>query len=366
MPSSALSEQTALVLTAVLAIQLGLLDDAAALFREANRFDLLNCLYQHAGQWQKALQVASAQDKMHYKTTYFNYARYLEHNGQVSEATECYKLAAVDHVEVPRMLFYLDRVDELNDYIVHSENALLLKWWASYLESIDRLDKAKKYYAKAKDYLSLVRIACFQSDFTTAAEVITQSGDKASAYHFARQLEHAGEFQEAISFYALAGCFHHCIRLCKAHGIDGELMRYALKSTPVYMVQCAEYYEAKGEFDKAIELFYKGQDIAYALELCFRIGEEMSTANAPGKKIAQHPYAAAAFETINAIAQDLGVNSSPQLMARCADFLVSNKQYGKAIELYVMARKFYSAIEICVQHKIPLTDEIVAQLTPQE
>ncbi len=199
--------------------------------------------------------------------------------------------------------------------------------------------------------------------------MINESNDRASSYHFARQLEHQSEFQEAINFYALAGCYHHCIRLAKAHELDGELMRYALKSTPVYMISCAEYYEQKGEYDKAIQLYHKGGDIAYALELCFRIGEEINNSNAHHantRNAPTHPYAAAAYDMINTIAQELGVNSSPQLLARCADFLVSNKQYTKATELYIMARKHYNAIEICIQYKIPLNDDIIEQLTPKE
>lgn len=196
--------------------------------------------------------------------------------------------------------------------------------------------------------------------------MINESNDRASSYHFARQLEHQNEFQEAINFYALSGCYHHCIRLAKAHELDGELMRYALKSTPAYMISCAEYYEQKGEYDKAIQLYYKGNDITYALELCFRIGEEISSTQPVGRNAPPHPYAAAAYDMINTIAQELGVNSSPQLLARCADFLVSNKQFAKAIELYVMAKKHYNAIEICVQYKIVLNDDIVEQLTPTE
>ena len=53
-------------------------------------------------------------------------------------------------------------MDELEDYIQQSEDATLLKWWAAYLESTERFDKATKYYGKAGDYLSLVRIACFK------------------------------------------------------------------------------------------------------------------------------------------------------------------------------------------------------------
>jgi len=54
------------------------------------------------------------------------------------------------------------RVDELGDYVMKSDDPVLLKWWAAYLESIERFDKAKKFYNKAEDFLSLVRICCFK------------------------------------------------------------------------------------------------------------------------------------------------------------------------------------------------------------
>jgi hypothetical protein len=44
-------------LAGILAVQLGLLDDAARLFKEAGRFDYLNRLYQSAGIWKKAIKV---------------------------------------------------------------------------------------------------------------------------------------------------------------------------------------------------------------------------------------------------------------------------------------------------------------------
>ena len=56
----------------------------------------------------------------------------------------------------------MDQVEELEDYVHQSDDVVLLKWWAAYLESNERFDKARKYYGKAGDYLSLVRIACFK------------------------------------------------------------------------------------------------------------------------------------------------------------------------------------------------------------
>jgi len=63
--------------------------------------------------------------------------------------------------------------------VVKSDDPALLKWWAAYLESIERFDKAKKFYNKAEDFLSLVRICCFKGEFQKAAEIVQESGDRA-------------------------------------------------------------------------------------------------------------------------------------------------------------------------------------------
>ena len=97
-------------------MQLGLLDDAARLFKESGRFDYLNRLYQSAGIWNKAIkvcvcvcvcavqptrsskacsvlficnaaplvvQVAKSSDRIHLKTTHYQYAKHLESIGDV-------------------------------------------------------------------------------------------------------------------------------------------------------------------------------------------------------------------------------------------------------------------------------------------
>ena len=146
----------------VLAIQLGLLDDAAACFREANRFDLLNRLYQAAGLWDKALNTASDDDRIHLKTTHYQYAKYLECTGDIQGAIQNFEASDTYRSEVPRMLYSLGRMDDLEDYIQRSDDVALLKWWGQYLESHEKYDKARKYYSKANDALSLVRICCFK------------------------------------------------------------------------------------------------------------------------------------------------------------------------------------------------------------
>ena len=193
-----------------------------------------------------------------------------------------------------------------------------------------------------------------QEDFEGAADIVRETKDKAAAYHFARQLEVKENYKGAISYYAESGCYNHAIRLAKGSGLDTELMKYAEKSTTSLMLDCAAYYDAKGDLDKAVQLYHKGGDLPRALDLCFRAGGSKDSKNS------------AVFDRLNSIAQDLGADTSPQTLARCAEFLMQHKQFTKAIELYVMAKRYPQAIEMCVMHKVNITDQMSDTLTPPE
>lgn len=65
-----------------MATQLGLLDDAVRLYRECGRYDLLNQLYQAAGLWERALEVAETKDGINLSTTHQLYAQHLEKVGR--------------------------------------------------------------------------------------------------------------------------------------------------------------------------------------------------------------------------------------------------------------------------------------------
>lgn len=133
---------------------------------------------------------------------------------------------------------------------------------------------------------------------------MSEAGDKASAYHFARQLEARGQFTEAINFYADAGCYNHSIRLTRAFNLDTELMRFALRAAPALMIECATHFENKGELEKAVQLFYKGGDLPRALDLCFRAGEMQKKAPPGGSKAAQAAASSSGvYEMMNSIVQ---------------------------------------------------------------
>lgn len=61
-------------------------EDAEKLYKSCQRYDLLNNFYQASGQWQQALETAESCDRIHLRTTYYNYGKYLESMGEKTEA----------------------------------------------------------------------------------------------------------------------------------------------------------------------------------------------------------------------------------------------------------------------------------------
>lgn len=337
-------EPQAEVPIAMVAIQLGLRDDAARLYRECGRYDLLNKLYQASGFWQKAVDVASKRDRIHLKTTYHAIAQHYEEMGDVKQAMEAYEDAGTHQKDIPRMLFKLGKLELLQKYVSASNDRDVRVWWAQFQESQGQFDAAIESYEKAKDYLSVVRVLCFKKDFQAAAKVVKATSNRAAAYHLARQFEAHGDTQSAIHFFAAGGCYNHAIRLAKEHRMDAELMSFALMSTPSDMLECAAYFEARREMEKAVQLYHKGGNVARALDLCFQ---------------------AQLFEELHHLTDELGGSStSPALLKKCIDFFLANGHFAKAVHLCLLGGRTSDALDVCLEHSVKVTEELAERMTP--
>lgn len=124
--------------------------------------------------------------------------------------------------EVPRMLF--DELPSLEEYIMHTQDKALRRWWAQYLESTGEMETALQYYEAAGDNLSLVRVYCYCNNLQKAADIANRSGDRAACYHLARQYENVNQVKEAIHFFTRAHAYGNAIRICKENGYDGGLI----------------------------------------------------------------------------------------------------------------------------------------------
>ncbi|KAK2820255.1 hypothetical protein Q5P01_023214 [Channa striata] len=326
---------------AMLAVQLGMLEDAEKLYRSCQRFDLLNSFYQASGQWQQALETAEVHDRIHLRTTYYSYAKYLESMGDKTLAIEYYEKSDTHRVEVPRML--QDDTSSLKLYVNKMKDKNIYKWWAQYLESQSDMDSALHFYQCAQDYLSLVRVHCYMGNIQKASEIANDTGDRAASYHLARHYEGHEDIKQAVHFYTRAQAYNNAIRLCKENGLDDQLMNLALLSNPEDMMEAACYYEGKGShMDRAVALYHKAGYFSKALELAFATQQ---------------------FSALQLIAEDLDENSDPALLARCSDFFITHSQYEKAVELLVAAKKHHQALELCVTQNLTITEELAERMT---
>eukprot|EP00058_Branchiostoma_floridae_P021724 XP_002607214.1 hypothetical protein BRAFLDRAFT_118626 [Branchiostoma floridae] len=326
---------------AVLAIQLGLNEDAERLLKHCQRYDLLNELYQSTNQWNKALETAEAHDRIHLRTTYYHYAKHLEAQNDLLGAVPNYEKSDTHRFEVPRMLF--DDPQSLEAYIMKTKDKALRKWWAQYMESTGEMEAGLQFYEAAGDYLSLVRVYCYCGNMDKAAEIANETGDRAACYHLARQYETQDRIKDAIHFFTRAGAYGSAIKLCKEHGFEDQLMNLALLSTPQDMLEAARYYEKRpGMEDKAVMLYHKGGHFSKALELAFRTQQ---------------------FAALQLIAEDLDEKTDPVLLNKCADFFMEHGQFDKAVELLVVARKYVDALELCMQHNVTITEPLAEKMT---
>jgi intraflagellar transport protein 140 len=180
---------------AMLAIQLGMKEEAEALYKSCGRHDLLNQLYQAQDKWTESVHVAETNDRVHLRTTYYNFAQHSEASGDLPAAINAYEKSDTHRTEVPRLLY--DDPSDLEGYVLKSKDRALHRWWAQYLESTGDMDNALQFYDAAHDYVSLVRVLCYCSRIDHAVEVANDSGDKAASYHLARQFENMVSIQNS-------------------------------------------------------------------------------------------------------------------------------------------------------------------------
>ncbi|XP_017274041.1 intraflagellar transport protein 140 homolog [Kryptolebias marmoratus] len=326
---------------AMLAIQLNMLEDAEKLYKSCQRHDLLNALYQASGQWPQALETAESHDRIHLRTTYYNYAKYLESMGDKTMALAYYEKSDTHMVEVPRML--QDDTSSLEIYVNKMKDRNIYKWWAQYLESQSDMETALQFYERAQDFLSLVRVHCYMGNIQEASQIANDTGDRAASYHLARHYEGHDDIKQAVHFYTRAQAYNNAIRLCKENGLDDQLMNLALLSNPEDMMEAACYYEEKGtHMDRAVALYHKAGYVSKALELAFATEQ---------------------FSALQLIAEDLNENCDPALLARCSEFFIKHSQYEKAVELLVAAKKYNQALELCLAQNLTITEDLAERMT---
>ncbi|KAI6184371.1 hypothetical protein M3Y97_00588900 [Aphelenchoides bicaudatus] len=321
---------------ACLAIQLDMLEEAQTIYLQAKRYDLLNRLYQSQNKWTEAFEVAVKHDRIHLRNTHYNFAKYLESIGEIEKAIENFEKSQTHQFDIPRML--ADEPKAIDLYVKRKRDRVLYRWWARYLESIGDMEGAKNYYKYADDYLSVIRILCYDGRIEEAIEAIKRSDDRAAAFHLARHFEANGNYEQAVTFFTKASSYNTAIRLAREHEMNDKLASLALMAGGTELVDTAKYYEEReGHADKAVMLYHKVGMIGRALDLAFKT-EQLS-----------------ALDLIALIRKFYNELHS---------FSSNNQQDRTAVLLLAYAKKFQEAVVLCKDKSVVITEEIANLLTP--
>ncbi|QDZ25596.1 hypothetical protein A3770_18p81140 [Chloropicon primus] len=372
---------------ASVAVHLGMQSEAANLLENCSRFDLQNKLYQAGGQWEKALKVASEKDRIHMKSTMHSYARHLESLGDFDGATKAYQSCGQSTVlqEVPRMLFTADRVEDLEAYIQSTgisreqidkgakQGESLGEWWAKYLESQGDIEKALMIYEQMHNVLGQVRIHCYTGNFELAKNIASNADNSAGFFYLARQLEALDEVEDAIYCFKQAKRFSHAVRLAKRYSLetnsdelDSELVSLAFKSSKQVMTDIAWHFESQQKYQRAVQLYHKGGDMARALQLCFRenlFNELQQIADELIRSSLQNPS-----QQGDGSSKEGGGQRNKQeqeLLANCGKFFMNSGQHLNAAHLLIAAGEMNEALDICVKYDIPITEEMAEAMSPK-
>ncbi|CAB4055646.1 IFT140 [Lepeophtheirus salmonis] len=288
------------VKTATLAVHLGMLEEAEALYIRSGNYNFLNKLYQDSGQWQKASR------------------------GDIAGAIQNYEKSGTHRFEVPRLLF--EDWTVLENYVIKSNDKALKRWWAQYMESTGEMEIALQYYDLADDYLSLVRVYCYCEDLEKASEIANKSGDRAACYHLARQYENIDDVEKAKG----------------GSWIDYGTWLYSPHRTR--KLEAARTFENadKPSYDKAVILYEKAGYLGKALDLAIETN--------------QH-------NVLQYISSNLDESADPELLKRTANFFLQHEQFEKAVDLFAASGQRREALVLCSDYNIKITDDLEQKLT---
>jgi intraflagellar transport protein 140 len=324
---------------ATVAIQLNMIDVAEELLIASNRYDLLNELYQNMNKWDKAIELAEQNDKINLKATYYKAANNYELQKQWKLAIEYYEKSDTNLEEIPRMLYDNSMFTELEEYVLAKDEKELWQFFAKFKESRGEIDEAQKYYQKANDNGSIVRINISLGNTEAAEFVCNNTEDCMGCFWLAQHYETEQALAKALVYYKKGQHFHHAMRLAKEVGADDEVYAAAIQAPSYVQLRAAKYFEGKKLHQNAVVLYMKGKSLKKALDLAMRYKLD---------------------EYITQITSLIDKEKTDHTsMDKLGDQLADMGQHSKAFAMFIGSNQISKAIALLQEQNIELTDDLV-------
>ncbi|XP_061713378.1 intraflagellar transport protein 140 homolog isoform X1 [Cydia pomonella] len=325
----------------VLAINLGMLEEAEKFFREAERPDLITRLVSAkegglqeitngSDEGENILLIKSAQHKL---------AKIMWANGETNAALKLFESAGTLVPHVPRMLIAQGQASVLAQYVANSNDTNLIMWWGHYQESIGELDGALDAYARANDFGEQTRLLCHMHRIEEAEKLCNKH--PAAMYQMARYLEmQPDQIETAVKLYIKSGAVASAIRVA-AEASAWHLVWRAGSASTTHALHAATILETAEQSEQAIALYQKAGKPHMALRLALGCGDTSA---------------------MLAAVESLGERVEPSLARKLAAHLRRAEHHSHAAALLATAGEYEEALDIVEQSSAPLTEELAERL----
>ena len=335
---------------AKVAMHLNLIDDAKKLLKEVNRWDVLIKFYICIGEYEKAIETAKENDRIDLQNTYYRIAQHYEQIGEIDEAINYYKLSGSGNKEIPRMLISLNCIDKLEETLKEDGNPESLLRLASYFESQEEYEEALEYYKKADDIQNIIRLYLKENQIDEALKVFKEGKEKFKskkeqkylkgymdgAYLIGNYYEKNNSMKNAIDFYRVSGRFNQAFRLAKEKGLDKEIYALGTQAPKNTQNLIAEYFEKKNKLKEAIDLYLQGSNIRKGLNLCLATNQ---------------------LDKVRELSRILETKQDKDTLKALAEYFAGQNEHEKALELLIRIKDYESAMKICENHKVRISQE---------
>ncbi|XP_062529327.1 intraflagellar transport protein 140 homolog [Bombyx mori] len=326
---------------AVLAVNLGMIEEAEKLFREAQRPDLITRLVsaKEGGLLQIIEGNKDGENMLLIKSAQHKLAKHLWSNGETNASIKLFESAGTLVPHVPRMLIAQGQTSVLAQHVANSNDTNLITWWGHYLESLGDLDGALSAYARANDFGEQTRLLCHM-DRIDEAEKLCQN-NRTAVYQMARYFEmQPDKTENAVKMYMKSGAVSSAVRVA-AEASAWNLVWRAGSSSPTHALYAASILENAGQIEQAIALYQKAGKIHMALKLALDSGDT---------------------NAMVAAVESLGDRVDPEVAHTLASHLRKANHHSHAAALLATAGKYEEALELVEQSSAPLSEELSERL----
>lgn len=340
--------------------QLGIYNEAKEVAKTNRRFDLLAKVAQATGDFAEALKIATTSDRIHKRAIAYQYARSLEIHGDLEEAVKKYEESGTVGEELPRLAVQSDDFKLIFNYVEERNVAdvpkAVLLWLARFFEAHNQVELSLRYYEYAGAASEYVRLLCINGQWDEASKYVKRCKQRSVICQYARLLMRKVDYLTENNDTAQADKLkHEIIETFRRAMQFGQAMNYALEkemiddilslsfSAPQTIVcRAAQWFESQKEVKNAILLYSRAGRLNRALTLCFKHKQ---------------------YDALDEISDSLTAKTDSSVLIRCGKYFVESERWSKAAQCYALAQQFDIVIELCNQHNIKISQNVIQQLS---